>query len=125
MIQQEGPGWRLARDPSRGSFPVLLGAEHWAIELTEEEWVSLVVLVDDLVEQYKNQESQLMPEEALCLEIERKPWWACLDGDRNAWSLQLVLEGDGRSRRGVEAFWPIPAAEAITAAMRTIWDSYQ
>jgi hypothetical protein len=34
MIQQEGPGWRLARDLSRNGFPFLIGGEFWAVELT-------------------------------------------------------------------------------------------
>ena len=37
MIQQEGPGWRLAHDLSRNGFPFLIGGEFWAVELTEME----------------------------------------------------------------------------------------
>ena len=45
MIQQEGPGWRLARDPDRGLHPVLIGGAGWAFELTEPEWAALADLV--------------------------------------------------------------------------------
>ena len=65
----------------------------------------------------------LMTEEALSLEMERLPWWGCLDGDRQKWSLQLVLHGDEGHMRGAEAYWPIPAAQAVASAMRTMWDS--
>ena len=124
MINHEGPGWRLARDPSRRSFPVLIGGDGWAFELTENEWLSLVPLVDELINEHKKLENQLMKEESISLEIERQPWWGCLDGDRESWSLQIILEGqgEGESLRGLEAFWPIPAAQAITSAMRTVWD---
>ena len=40
-MQQEGPGWRLARDPDRGLHPVLIGGAGWAFELTEAEWAAL------------------------------------------------------------------------------------
>ena len=52
MIQKEGPGWRLARDPSRTAYPVLIGGESWAIEVTEFEWNCLVSLLEDLLEEY-------------------------------------------------------------------------
>ncbi len=125
MIEQEGPGWRIARDPSRGRFPVLIGGATWAIELTEYEWGSLVLLLDELIAQYHQLENQLMIEESITLEIERLPWWACIDGDRHSWSLKLILQGDGDQIRGAEGFWPVPAAQAIATAMRTMWDSYQ
>ncbi|WP_320666985.1 DUF1818 family protein [Prochlorococcus sp. MIT 1307] len=125
MIQHEGSGWRVARDSSRSSFPVLIGGDGWALELTEEEWTSLIPLLEDLIEQHKKLENQLIPEESISLEIERKPWWACLDGDRDSWSLQLILGDHGTSIRGFEVYWPIPAAQSITSAMRSIHESSQ
>ena len=69
MIEQEGPGWRLARDTSRKIFPVMIGGDGWAFELAEDEWTSLVPLINDLIEQHKQLENQLMKEEKICLEI--------------------------------------------------------
>ena len=63
-----------------------------------------------------------MDEEQITLELERTPWWGCLEGDRRAWSLQLILKPVDLGRRGVEVSWPAPAAEAAAAAMRTLWD---
>ncbi len=120
MIQHEGPGWRVARDSSRGYFSVIIGGEGWAFELNEKEWISLTSLVEELIDQHKKLQSQLMPEEAICLEIGRESWWGCLEGNRELWSLQLVLEGSDQYLRGFEAFWPIPAAQSITSAMKTM-----
>ncbi len=125
MIQQEGPGWRLARDPSKQPFPVLIGGDEWAIELTEVEWEVFYTLLRDLSDQHKELEDKLMPEEKLSIELERDPWWANLDGDRKVWDLKVILYGDNGKRRGVEAYWPIPAAQAIVFAVRTMWDSSQ
>ncbi len=124
MIQQEGPGWQLARDPSRVQFPVLVGGEGWAFELTELEWTELAEIIFDLIDQLSEIDDQLMPEELVCLEIERSSWWCCIDGEKDSWDLQLVLKHKGFGARGVEASWPAPAAQAIAAAMRIVWDSY-
>ena len=123
MIQQEGPGWRLARDSSRTGFPVIIGGESWALELTEQEWTVLVPVICELIDEHTSLKNQLMPDESISLELERQPWWGCIDGDKDSWSLKLVLEGDGNHIRGIEAYWPKPSAQAIAFAMRTMWDS--
>lgn len=123
MIQQEGPGWRLARDPSRLLFSVLIGGEHWALELSESEACALASLISDLTNQHQAISDQLMAEEEISLELERSEWWACLEGDRSRWSLRVIRSGDGEHARGLEIFWPDPAARAISEAMRTVWDS--
>ena len=125
MIQYEGPGWRLAKDTSRDFYTVMMGGEGWAIELTYEEWTSLRSLIEDLLNQHKKLENQLMPEESICIELEKSPWWGCLDGDRNSWSLQLVFENNNSYDRGFEAYWPIPAAQSMAVAMRKMWESCQ
>ena len=125
MIQQEGPGWRLARDVTRSNYTVLIGGDHWAIEITEQEWEGLTSLLCDLTDEHKKITDQLMDEEAISLEIERSPWWACLDGDGDDWSIHVVLQGDQQRGRGAEGHWPAPAAKAMTAALRTAWESSQ
>ena len=121
MLQQEGPGWRLARDPSRGTYPVLIGGEGWAIELTESEWRDLGQLVSDLEHQHRERVDQLMEEEAIELELERGVWWGCLSGDRHSWTLTVLLSP--LQDRGAEGHWPAPAAAAMVAAMRTLLDT--
>lgn len=118
LIQQEGPGWRLVRDPDRTPFSVLVGGLDWAFELTDEEWTSLADVLTSLVDQHRALADQLMEEESIELELDRAPWWGCLDGTREAWSLTVVLSAPmGRS---VEGCWRPPAAQAMAAAMRTL-----
>ena len=69
MIQQEGDGWRVSHDPSRGDYCVLIGGERWAFELTEPEWRDLVDLVVTLEQQHRVLVDQLMPEELIELEL--------------------------------------------------------
>ena len=52
MIQQEGPGWRLAHDASRHGFPFLIGGEFWAVELTAIEVEGLHALLVELDHQH-------------------------------------------------------------------------
>ena len=91
MIQQEGDGWRVSHDPSRGEFCVLVGGERWAFELTEPEWRDLVDLVATLEQQHRGLVDQLMPEESIELELDRGVWWGCLSGDRSQWELRILL----------------------------------
>lgn len=123
MIQQEGPGWRLARDRSRGLFCVLIGGQSWAVELTDAEWRSLVALLVELQKQHQAVVAQLMAEEAISIELERGVWWGALEGDRDDWSISIVL--DAEHGRGMEGHWPDPAAAAMVAAMRTMLDSIE
>ena len=120
MIQQEGPGWRLARDFSRQGFPFLIGGEFWAVELTEMEVKGLHALLVELDKQHMLIRDQLMEEESITLELEQQEWWGCLDGTRDRWGLQVVLQGNGMSWRGLEGAWPAPAAQAFFAALRTV-----
>jgi len=120
VIQQEGPGWRVARDPQRTDFTVLIGGQGWAFELAEVEWAAFRQLLEDLVENHAALQDQLMAEEAIELELERGPWWGCLEGNREQWSLSVVLTP--ATGRGVEAHWPFPASVALVAAVRTVWD---
>ena len=123
MIEHEGPGWRVAMDSLRSRFPVIIGGDGWAVELSEKEWISLMEIIKDLTNQHKKLDNVLKPDESVCLEIEKQPWWGCIDGDRKTWSLQLILEEKGGvSARGFEASWPVPAAQSITSAMIKLWD---
>ena len=122
MIQEEGPGWRLARDFSREGFPFLIGGESWAVELTEMEVKGLQALLVELDHQHTLICDQLMEEEAITLELEQQEWWGCLDGTRDHWGLRVVLQGKGMQSRGLEGAWPAPAAQAFLAALKTVLD---
>ncbi|AAQ00627.1 MULTISPECIES: DUF1818 family protein [Prochlorococcus] len=122
MIHNEGPGWRLQKDPSKQKYSILIGGENWAVELSEKEWDCLCPVVFELIDQYEELQKQLMPEEKIFLEIERSPWWACINGTKENWSLKLILSGEDVEGRGLEVFWPVYTASVIVSAMRTMWD---
>ena len=123
MQVQEGKGWRLVHEASRQPFSVLIAGEGWAAELKPAEALALIAGVRQICEQRLALESALMPEEALCLELELDlapgSLWLELDGDPQGWSLRFVLTpADGS--RGLEGLWPEPAATALIAALEQL-----
>ena len=123
MIKKEGPGWRIIRDSSRNNFSTLIGGETWAIELNEAEWKTLVKVIIDLSDQYKNIKDQLMGEEDITLEMESNPWLAILQGDQHGWNLKLILESNDSLNRGAEVSWPRTVTFHLVNALRKMWDS--
>jgi len=135
---QEGEGWRLALDPQRPTFPVLVGGAGWAAELSLAEARALRSGVMRLLDQHRSLGPLLMPEEQVSLELELEleleldadpgpacglatsgSLWLGLDGDRSCWSLRFVLS-PGADRRGLEAEWSSGASAAISAALQLL-----
>tara|TARA_B100000965_G_scaffold171073_1_gene142826 strand:- start:15 stop:395 length:381 start_codon:yes stop_codon:yes gene_type:complete len=123
VIKTEGPGWRIFRDSSRHNFSTLIGGESWAIELTQLEWETLLKVVIDLSDQYKEMKEQLMGDEDITLEMEANPWFAILKGDQNGWNLKLILDSCNSLNRGAEVSWPRHVTFHVANAMRKMWDS--
>ncbi len=116
LIQREGEGWRLAWDAGRHPFSVLIGGEGWAAELNEAEAFSLRDGLSDLIAQHRQLIDQLMAEEAIELELEREGWWICLDGDRQGWTLRVMLSPES-GQRAIEGSWSREAAAGFIAAL--------
>jgi hypothetical protein len=131
---QEGEGWRLALDPARQTFPVLVGGAGWAAELSLAEAQALRSGVLRLRDQHRSLEPLLMPEEQVSLELELElnpdpspdlasaragNLWLGLDGDRSRWALRFVLSPGG-DRRGLEGEWAAAASAAISAALELL-----
>ena len=116
MLVQEGEGWRWLVDPGRYPFAVLVGGFDWAVELTAEEARGLQEGLVHLVQEHRGLVDQLMPEEAISLELERGSLWMALEGDREVWQLRFVLTPDSQSR-AVEGGWRPEASVALVAAL--------
>jgi len=116
MQVQEGEGWRWLVDPGRHPFVVLVGGLDWAVELTAEEARGLQEGLVHLVQEHRGLVDQLMPEEAISLELERGPLWMALEGDREVWQLRFVLTPASQSR-AVEGGWRPEASVALVAAL--------
>lgn len=124
MVEREGAGWRLAWDPQRHPFPLLIGGEDWASELTSSEGLALRQALDVLQRQHQDLASTLMAEESISLEFELNTaqdgggsLWVAMDGDRQGWGLRFVLAG-APGARSLEGVWRPGAAAAFTDALQ-------
>ncbi len=120
----EGSGWRLAVDRNRTPFPVLVGGDGWASELSTAEAQALARAASTLQEEHRALMDRLMPEEAITLEREGPvgdppqggELWLELEGDRRCWSLRFVLS-PGAGHRALEGSWRAESATAFVAAL--------
>ena len=120
MIEREGEGWRIAWDGDRQPFVVLIGGAGWATELSRAEAESLRDALADLLAQHAALVDQLMAEESISLELERDPWWLTIDGDRQEWSLQVMLSPQP-GQRAFEGSWPHPASRGFSQALQQLY----
>ena len=114
-MQREGPGWRLAVDPSRDGYQALIGGDGWAIELNLDELLALQSLCARLQEQHDAIADQLMAEESIEMALEQGPWWLELSGDRQRWSLRFILNSPGS--RGAEGMGSPQASAEVCLAL--------
>ncbi len=131
MLEREGEGWRLAWDAMRSPFPLLIGGEGWAIELTAAEAQVLHRALEMVCRQHHDLADTLMDEEAITLEFhgtipgpgtgpgtgteDGGSLWLALEGDRHRWALRLILQPP-TGQRAVEGAWSVGAAAAFAQA---------
>ena len=99
---KEGTGWRLGWDDERDIFKALVGGEHWALELTSDEFEDLRRLASQLAETMATMAAELMPDERITCEQETSLLWMEADGFSHSYSLRFIL----LSGRGGEGTWP-------------------
>ena len=121
-LSLEKKQWRLSKDTNKGKYCFLIGANKWAIELQKDEFESLYLLLININEQLSLIKNELMDEESINLEIEKLPWYAELDGQKDEWNLRLVFESKEQTR-SFEMYWPIPIAKTLFYEIKKMWES--
>jgi len=114
--------WRLLRDFKKGKFCFLISVDNWSIELQKSEFYSLYLLLLKINEQLLAIKDELMDEESITLEIEKLPWFICLEVKKNEWSLKFVFESQDQTR-SFEMYWPIPIAQNLFYEIKNMWES--
>jgi hypothetical protein len=110
---QQGEGWRLGWNPSRGAFPGLVGAEDWAIELTDGEFRDFCRLSQQLIATLKTIAGELMAEEHICCEVESDRIWLEVEGFPQEYELRLML----LTGRRAEGRWAPIAVPSLLRAL--------
>ena len=114
--------WRLLRDFKKGKYCFLIGVDNWAIELQNNEFHSLYLLLLRVNEQLLDIKNELMDEEYISLELEQIPWYVELKGKKNDWSLRFVFESQDQTR-SFEMYWPIQIAQNLSYEIKRMWES--
>ena len=121
MSRQE-KNWRLNKNLEKGKYCFLIGVNDWAIELQENEFYSLYLLLLKLNKQFLEIANELLDEECITIELEQLPWYLELEGKKNEWNLRLVFESQ-ENTRSFEMYWPIPIAETLFYEIKNMWES--
>ena len=114
--------WGLRKDLNKGKYCFLITVDRWSIELKEEEFDSLYKLLIGIDRQLSSIKENLLDEEFINLEIEQLPWYAELDGQKDAWDLRLVFESQEETM-SFEMYWPIPIAKKLFYEIKKVWES--
>ena len=124
MEVKKKESWRLSKDFKKGKYCFLIGANNWAVELQEKEFISLYELTYKLHNEFLILKDHLMDQELVNLELETLNWYAELEGTKKNWSLRIVFESDDETR-SFEMYWPIQIAETLCIEIKKMWESMQ
>lgn len=115
-LLKQGQGWRLGWDPQKSTYQGLIGAEDWAIELTEAELNDFCRLLAQLVETMAQISNELMDSERIACEAESDLLWLEVEGFADAYSLRLILN----QGRCCEGNWPAEVVGELVKAVQTL-----
>ncbi|NJN88015.1 MAG: DUF1818 family protein [Leptolyngbyaceae cyanobacterium SL_7_1] len=113
---KQGNGWRIGWDAAAPEFPGLVGAETWAIELTEAEFNDFCQLVGRLAEAMQQIAGELMAEEAVSCEVESERLWLEAEGYAQSYGLRMIV----LSGRRCEGQWDAIATPPLIQATQTL-----
>ena len=115
-VVKSGTGWRIGWNPSKSEFQGLVGADDWAIELTEAELDDFCRLSGQLAQSMSQMASELMEEEKIACEAESDLLWMEAAGYPHAYSLRFLLN---KGRRA-EGSWEADAVPGLVQAAQTL-----
>ncbi|MEL4894338.1 DUF1818 family protein [Crocosphaera sp. Alani8] len=95
-ILKKGTGWRLGWDKQATTYPILIGGENWAIELSKAEFADFCRLFEQLTITMNSMAEELMEEERIACEAESELLWLEVEGFPHAYSMRVILN---RGRR--------------------------
>jgi Domain of unknown function (DUF1818) len=113
---RSGSGWRVGWDPEAVSFQALLGADDWAVELTQTEFDEFCRFAQQLTETLEQMRSELMDEEAIACEASSELLWMEVRGLPDAYGLSFIL----LTGRRAEGSWSVAATKEVLQAIQMV-----
>ncbi|NDJ18971.1 DUF1818 family protein [Myxacorys almedinensis] len=115
-LLKTGSGWRIGWDSSAPKFKGLVGADEWAVELTEAEFHDFCRLLTQLSQTLQHTAGELMDEEKIACELESSLVWLEAEGYAHAYTLRLMVS----SGRKAEGAWAATAVIGLLQAVHTL-----
>lgn len=115
-LVKSGAGWRVGWHPHADKYQGLIGAEHWAIELTQAEFNDFRRLLNQLVDTMSQMEAEVMAEEKISCEAETSLLWMEVEGYPQNYSLRVILNCDRRC----EGNWSENIAPQLLEALNSL-----
>jgi hypothetical protein len=113
---RSGPGWRVGWDGSALAFQALVGADDWAVELTQAEFDEFCRFAIQLSDAIKQMRPELMEEEAIACEASSDRLWMEVRGYPDAYQLSFIaLTG-----RRAEGCWSVEATKEVLRAVQMV-----
>ena len=111
-----GKNWRVGWNEAANPFKGLLGGDHWACELTADEFNDFVRLLTELGQAMEAMQTDLMDEEAIAIDKQTDLLWIQANGYPQRYSLSFILLTGRRS----EGHWDEAATAELIQAIPTI-----
>jgi hypothetical protein len=115
-LLKSGVGWRVGWHPHTDKYPGLIGADYWAIELTQAEFADFRRLLNQLVDTMSQMKTELMEQERISCEAETSLLWMEVEGYPDNYSLRVILNCDRRC----EGNWSASIAPQLLEALNSL-----
>lgn len=111
-----GKGWRVGWNPSASIYKGLIGADDWAMELTQSEMHDFIRLLLQINQTIIDIQQHLMEEETIFCEVESELMWLSAEGYPDNYSLRIILS----QQRGCEGTWSEDVIHSLITATQSL-----
>jgi hypothetical protein len=115
-LVKSGKGWRIGWNAEALIYKGLVGADDWAIELTEAEMQDFQRLLAQLAQTMREMSEHLMAEEKISCEAETDLLWLEVEGYPHSYSLRLILY----QNRCCEGNWTCEAVSELVKVSQNL-----
>ena len=113
---KSGKGWRVGWNPNALVYKGLIGADDWAMELTESEMHDFIRLLLQINQAIIDIHPHLMEKETIVCEVESDLIWLSAEGYPYNYSLRIILS----QQRGCEGTWSENVINSLIMATQSL-----